>query len=893
MNRAILASLADGAIAVTPNRRLARALLHAYDAKQLASGRAAWPTPSILPYQTWLTTLWEQFVAAGVTDGETLLLTPAQATLLWEQIVDADADGRALLDSRGAAALAADAWTLIHAWGAGRESWRAWRREDREPDDPSMFAGWAERYGAELHRSRMLDAARLPDALAALAPRVASLNRTTILAGFVEFTPQQERLVAALGEQGATFHRIDTLEQVEARVGRTSAISPRAEVIAALTWARSRLAAAPGARIAVVVEDLAARREEVVSLAEDILGPDAILPGATRSAPPFEVSLGRSLASLPIIVAALDLIGLAESRLAAGVAASLLRSAYLPGAEAAWAGRAAIERDWLEAGRREVALPDVIAALDLRSPDLAARWRSASAMLERGRTAAPRAWADAWRTWLVATGWPGPRTLDSAEYQAHQAWERLLLQFSSLGAVAARMNRSVAVDKLRAMARETVFQPEGSDAPIQILGILEASGMSFDSLWVAGLATDRWPPPPSPNPMLPVAWQLERQIPRASPSGALAFARALTAGFAAAASEVVFSSASAIDDRPASPSALITPYPEWPLPTPSRPWSRMIATDPHLERIIDDRAPALAAGSIAPGGSRIIASQSDCPFQAVARHRLGAQPWPAPLGSLSPQERGNLVHWAVAAFWAAAGDHAALVALDRASQRSFVEAAVANALAQFPAVRWRSLPTIVRDAEASRLARLLDAWLELERVRPPFAVEAIEANETMDLSSLSFRIRSDRVDALADGGTAIVDFKTGRAERPASWFEPRPRATQLGMYVLAQRDAQPDIAVRAAAYAQLRPESVVAVGIAADPYAWPALASVSSCKFDDWQALEAWWRSRLGALASEIAAGNAEVSPRQNPLACRTCCLQPLCRIQSVRNLFEQSPDDE
>jgi hypothetical protein len=158
---------------------------------------------------------------------------------------------------------------------------------------------------------------------------------------------------------------------------------------------------------------------------------------------------------------------------------------------------------------------------------------------------------------------------------------------------------------------------------------------------------------------------------------------------------------------------------------------------------------------------------------------------------------------------------------------------------------------------------------------------------------LSFRIRSDRVDALAGGGVAIVDFKTGRAERPGSWFEPRPRATQLGMYVLAQRDAQPDIAVRAAAYAQLRPESVVAVGIAADPQAWPALVAVSSCKFDDWHALEAWWRSRLGALASEIAAGNAEVSPRQKPLACRTCCLQPLCRIQSVRNLFEQSPDDE
>jgi ATP-dependent helicase/nuclease subunit B len=891
VNRAILASLADGAIAVTPNRRLARALLHAFDAEQLASGLTAWPTASILPYQTWLTTLWEQFVAAGATDGETLLLTPPQTALLWEQIVDAD--GRALLNPRGAAAVAAEAWSLVHAWGAGGESWRAWRRDDREADDPSMFAAWAERYTAELHRAGMLDLAQLPDALAALAPHVASLNHTTILAGFVEFAPQQERLFAALGNEGTTLCRLDSLPPVEARVRRTTAISPRAELIAGLTWARDTVIDAPGARVGIVIEDLAVRREEVVALAENILCPSSILPGASSVAQPFEVSLGTSLASIPLIVAALDLIELAASRLAVGAAAALLRSPYLPGADLAWAVRAAIERDWLEAGRRDVTLADAVAALDHRAPALAARWRNASAMLERERVASPRNWADAWRTWLAAAGWPGPRTLDSAEYQAREAWERLLLQFSSLGAVATRMSRSAAVDKLRAMSRETVFQPEGSDAPIQILGVLEASGIAFDALWVVGLAADRWPPAPDPNPMLPIAWQRERKIPRANSSGELAFARALTAGFAAAATEVVFSSAATIDDRPSSPSALIMAYPAWPLPTSTPAWPRMTAADQRLESIADDHAPRLSPGSIAPGGSRIIAAQSDCPFQAVARHRLGAQPWPVPLGGLSPQERGTLVHMTMAAFWIAAGDHATLVALDIAGEKRLVETAVETALAQFPVVRWRSLPTLVRAAEATRLERLLHAWLEIERMRPPFAVHDVEAKATVDLASLTFRMRFDRVDALADGGIAIVDFKTGLAERPARWFDPRPRATQLGMYVLAQRDAQPDVKVRAAAYAQLRPDAVSTVGLVADESAWPGLTHISACNFADWQALEAWWRSQLGALASEIASGNAIVSPRRSPLACRTCCLQPLCRIQSVRNLVEQSLDDE
>jgi RecB family exonuclease len=373
----------------------------------------------------------------------------------------------------------------------------------------------------------------------------------------------------------------------------------------------------------------------------------------------------------------------------------------------------------------------------------------------------------------------------------------------------------------------------------------------------------------------------------------LAFARALTAGFVAAARDVILSSASMIDDRPASPSALIMEYPEAPQPMLSPPWPRVIAAGQPLECVVDDRAPRLAAGSIAPGGSSIVASQSDCPFQAVARYRLGARPWPAPLGSLSPRERGMLVHSAVAAFWAAAGDHATLVALEREPRQSMVEAAVDAALAEFPAMRWRGLPTLVCAAEASRLQRILQAWLEIERTRPPFAVAGMETSELMDLSSLHFRIRPDRVDALADGGIAIIDFKTGRAERPGSWFEPRPRATQLAMYVLAKRDARPDVHVRAAAYAQLKPNAVLAVGLAADGAAWPALMQVASLQFGDWHSLEAWWRSQLGALASEIASGNALVRPRQKPLACRTCCLEPLCRIQSVRNISEQSSDDE
>jgi ATP-dependent helicase/nuclease subunit B len=891
VNPATLALLADGAIAVTPNRRLARALLQAFDAAQRQSGLSAWPTPTILPYPTWLIVSWEALVSGGTTDDDTALLSSTQSLWLWEQIVEAD--GRTLLNPRGAAALASEAWSLVHAWGNGGESWRAWRRDDRDPDDASMFAAWAERYAADLRRNGARDLAQIPDALAARAERVASFPRTTVLAGFVEITPQQERLFAALNHAGATLLRLDTVPAAETRIRRAASPSARTELTAALAWARERVIDSPALRLGIVVEDLVSRREEVVSRAEDILCPSAILPGTDAAVRPFEVSLGRSLASIPLMVAALDLIELAEGRLDAGAAAALLRSPYLPGADPAWASLAAVERDWLEEGRRDVTLADALSALDRRLPALAARWRSAASGFGRERVASPRHWSDAWRAWLAAAGWPGSRELDSGEYQARQAWERLLLDFSSLGVVSKRVDRSQALGKLRALASGTVFQPEGSDAPIQILGVLEASGLPFDALWVTGLTADRWPPSSAPHPMLPIAWQRERRIPRSDASTDLAYFRKLTAGYGAAAPDVIFSSPSTVEDRPSSPSALILEYPEWSPPQPSPSWSQSIAHDRPLESIIDDRAPEVSRGSVAPGGSRIIAAQSDCPFQAVGRHRLDADPWPTPLGSLSAQERGYLVHLSMAAFWTSVRDHRTLVALEDAERARAVEAAVAAALTKFPVVRWRSLPSLVRAAEADRLARLLRVWLEIERARPPFEISAVEQNARLELASLTFRIRFDRIDVLAGGGAAIIDFKTGTAEPPGQWFDPRPRATQLAMYVLAQRDEHPQVEVRAAVYAQLRPEAVAAIGIAADSKAWPGLTDVAKSAAGDWPALEAWWRVRLGALAAEILAGNALVSPRISPLACQHCGLHPLCRIQSARNLAEQGLDDD
>lgn len=885
----ILPALADGAIAITPNRRLARRLHAEFDAAQAATGRRAWPTPTILPYSTWIASLWDAVIARDAAAEQRALLTAPQAMALWRGVVEDS--GATLADTRGAAALASEAWALVHAWGAGGESWRSWARQGDE-QDPSLFAAWADAYLARQRRLGVLDIAQAPDAIAAQAARIAAALPSLWIAGFFERTPAQHRLLTALASSGLPVREVDTRPVRAARVTRTIAATARDEIAVALGWGRAAVRSRPGIRVGIVVEDLAARRDTVVALAQDVLDPGSILPGRPRGAAPFDISLGAPLTAVPLIGAALDLIALAAAPLPAAAAAALLRSPYLPDAEASWQRLAPLERKWLEEGVRTVTLNEAIAAITPFAAELAGRLQRGRDAARAPRSATPREWTDRWRGWLAAAGWPGTRALDSAEYQAREAWEALLGQFVALGAVTPRQDRIEAVGALRALAAETLHQPEGSDAPIQILGVLEAAGLCFDALWVAGLSADRWPAAPRPNPLLPIAWQRERGLPRATAQRELDYARTLTERFARAADEVVFSSATGVDDVPLSPSALLLSYPQSPQPPLPDTWSGSMGREMALERLADERAPPLPPGATLRGGARAIQTQSDCPFQAVARHRLGAKRWPTvPLG-LTAAERGQLVHATLAAFWSAVADRARLLALDADALQVEIAAAVAKGLACLPAARWHHVPDVVRAGEARRIARLLGAWLAIERGRPPFAVAALEARRDLVLAGIAFRMRVDRIDALGDGGVAIIDYKTGALEQPGQWFDDRPRASQLGAYTLAQRASEPQVAVRAVAHGELRTASIAASGLAADRAAWPALADVATIGvFAGWRSLEAWWEEHLGALAAELAAGVATVTPRPQPSPCRICGLQALCRIDSVR--FDEPEDDD
>src|SRR5512144_1380756 len=188
----LTAAAREGATIVTPNNRLARRLRALYDDAQHAAGLRTWEAASILPWPTWLGALWTE-LGERAPERSTHLLSTAQSSLLWRAIVGADTTPAAtLLDDRGAAALAQRAWTTVHSYGAGGESWRGFAAQG---EDEAAFVRWAERYSNALVRLRFEDIARAADALARAIHTLPMRERAIVLAGFLELDPQQQRLV--------------------------------------------------------------------------------------------------------------------------------------------------------------------------------------------------------------------------------------------------------------------------------------------------------------------------------------------------------------------------------------------------------------------------------------------------------------------------------------------------------------------------------------------------------------------------------------------------------------------------------------------------------------------------------------------------------------------------
>lgn len=869
----LLDRAAEGVPVVTAGARLAGFLFHEFGRRMAARGLSAWESPRILPWSTWLGEWWTEAGLRGMVPD---LPVPGseQEHVAWSHFLSRDTTGLAHVD--GAVSAARDAHHLALEWDLDPHA-------DGVPcsDDARAWLGWDRAYAQWLREAGWQDPAAVGDRLAGSAGQGGWIpGERLVITGFDELTPRQQRVIAALEDAGCS---VEWLEH--AGVPGEAVLLPcedtREEVRRAAAWARVLMDSEPEARIAIVVPDLGGLRPLLEQELDRVLMPAAAVPGAGALRRPYNVSLGSTLAAVPVVRMALTLLGIADRRLLFGDAAALLGSPYLAGAEDECSGRALVDAKLREDGQPQVTLDRMgRLARKLECPQLAALVDrlGSGAGSGRDRSQAPSAWAREFSERLERCGWAAGRPLDSAEYQAVDRFRGLLSDLVSLEPVSGEMDRESALQHLRRMAGQCIFQPASDDARLQVLGVLESVGMVFDHLWLLGLHAAAWPPPPRPNPFLPRGLQAERGVPRSTPGRELQVARQQTARLLASAPDIVISHPRHADDEALRCSPLVAgirPAAAGEVPGVELVyWGERIAAAGALEALEPGPGPGLEPGA-AKGGSGLLLDQSACPFRAFAKYRLGARELGEVDVGLDAMRRGSLMHRALELFWTGLGSHADLLALGEDGARDRVGTSVDAALDEFA----RDYPLTVtagfRRVERERLCGTLSAWLELERSRTPFRVVGLEEPCEVGVGGLRLSLKIDRLDELDDGARVVIDYKTGKV-KPSEWFGARPAAPQLPLYSEAVGES-----VAAVAFGVLRAEGVKFAGVGRSDGLLPGVASSADMRDCgvDWDHARDEWRAVLGRLAGEFLSGAAEVDPLRYPATCRYCELGSLCRV--------------
>jgi probable DNA repair protein len=856
-----MAAVTAGHTILAPNAELAAALFDAAERVHQDSGRGVWATPRVRDFVGWLR---EQHVRRQLADASSpRALSDIEERELWRSVIDSSGAGRDILEPTGAARAARRARRAVYEYGIPL---RAVAGHASASEESRVFLDWNRQFD---ERCRMLDCISSDQLLGLAAPPVEPI-------AWIESPAWWPMARQWLSRHGPALP--PTLSTSRA-ANRLHAASPAAELAAIAEWALVNLRNQERFRAWVCVPDLNRRRAEVVDAFDAALAPQRFTLSENSRTAPYAVAGGTPLAEFAPVRAALETLAASEGGVPFERFSTLLRAPELQ-ESAAEAGAAALldvrlrsrgpsEADlatWLEMGERIAAAEGIAPVAALRRLDGARR-----ALDVRGNHPISR-WVTVWITALELGPWALRRGWSSAEYQAAERFRELLGKLAAADSFFGPHSRQSAQLILRRAARDTAFQAQTGVPPVWVSGQLIDPWLNYDGVWITGCSDERWPPPVDPIPLLPVRLQREFGVIAAAAESQLQAALELQSRWAARAGHCVFSYADPGDGRSAAPSPLLPDLAATLAPALPRPhWRALLQAQPTLERLTDEVAPAFGADERTRGVSTLRA-QSRCAFRGFAEARLRCERLERPLPGFNTRERGELIHHALEHVWSSLRDSDALRSISEDEQGRLLDDAARRALARVcrvrdPGPRWRS-------RERERMANLLRKWLEVERQREPFAVEQLEHAAQAQFAGLTFAVRIDRMDRLADGARVLIDYKTGLA--PADWRGERPDNPQLPIYALLH-----PAALAAVAYGRVNAAECSFVAEAQRPAIFKPRGQKSPLEgMSSLAALVEVWARRIESLAADFAAGWAAVAPTVR--ACKTCRFHGLCRVPAA-----------
>ncbi|WP_133130324.1 PD-(D/E)XK nuclease family protein [Legionella yabuuchiae] len=823
----------QGAVIITPNNRLSNQLLGDYSAQ---TGHTVTDKPLCLPYQSFLHHLYKQIIHARPFIEHPIVLNAIQEYYLWYGLLKQEIDPL----PEGLLQEVQSAWTTC----------RQWQIELDHPDflqtpQTQQFQRWQHHYQDQLTTHHAITQDQLVDYILRYLEAIQDIILVWVC--FNDYTPQQEALQQGFSARSCAQYQFERPNESEHSY-YYSAIDEQDEYQQMLAWLTSRVCAGDQ-RIGVVVPELQTKSKRLKRLIQRQI-PDV----------PFNISLGEPLTQHPLISHALLWIHLDQTFINNETARLVLLSPYLGGSKREFLKRS-------ECVQNNKFLKESVLSFDVfikaLQNDLPLLTEILTNLKPYPSIAAPSEWVGYFKQRLIGLGFPGEYSLNSACYQYLQRLEGVFEEFLQLTTVAENLSKAEALGCLTRLAKTTIFQIKQPSSSVQVLGLLEATGCRFDSVWVCGMNDQTLPQKTSLSAFIPIEMQRRVMMPKSLPEKELKLAHSTMTQLQNASKQSVFSYACLLGDTPALPSPLISELPLYAsLPIVHEITSKLIRRE-------ETYSIPLLPNEPFSGGTSLLGNQAKCPFKAFATHRLHAKALQSITAGPDASERGQMLHKIMEKIWQQLGDQKTLLTLSAEDLNHKIEQIIQETVGRYTDFRMLSFPSLMKQIEYSRLKTLVQTCLEWEKQRCAFSVLAIEQTHTIELAGIPLTLRVDRLDQVGPH-TWVIDYKTTLpANKP--WNSSRPEEPQMLLYALL------DETINALLFLQLKAGKLALSGLSAEDTDLNGIKSLK--KEEDWSELRHTWREQLSLLAEEFRQGYCPPKPNRISL-CQQCDFPNLCRME-------------
>jgi len=886
--KALLAASKPGTLILTPGGRLARRLKHRFRTSEITRGQQGWVPPDVLTLNAWAWKAW------NTTWPLSRPLSELSCLALWKEALNLVPPPEPFQPDLALCQTLNETYTVLVRHGLPTEGPAAalsplvsWRR---------AVTG---RFEAFAEEQKAFHPARLPVHLSqAVRDGRAPLPAAIILAGFESPAPVEEAL----------FKCLDTacsMTRFQLPVGKAEnlegVVLPSRE--SEVAWLAQQLVmdaqTLPLNRIGVVVPET----EKYVPLIERALR-DVIGESSDSTTASYNISVGTPLLERSLVQA-----GLLPLRFwTEGEPRALLLSMILSPYYSVWSrGRdrmARADKVW-RSHNLDQGLDALFQALAHEDPELFRQFDDGPASFQQSIETFVQKQVQTGDRWvhLLEQFWSGagfPVISDEADTGAWNHLRALLY-----GLKEDLKETEMSLGELGALLRYLLSQEQvhvhgSEEAGLQILGLIESRGLSFEKLYVLGLSAGSLPRPVRPLPLLDA---LERPLVQgATVESQFTFAREAFSHLLACAPHTTLMRPEEESAEPLAPSPFFAeavnreskPVMDvWNAPDPV--WSRA-AWLQLAKKGLKNRSdfppsdPPLEAHQLPDAVSVArLATAFACPFRFFVETVFKLAPLDELILGVSPRDRGNALHRVLALFTgrsrragetgsAPGGD-----AMEATLMACVDEVLSTHGKAKNPAHRHGWIMERRRwVGDKGDSSGLLKIWLTLEQERLAAGWQWLSEESSFDgltFPDWPFSVtgRVDRIDGHEEEGVTLWDYKSGSHPAARAVIEglidpqlPAYMEAAIAKRIGGIEKALGTGATMSAGYITLKRSSSVA-------------HKVVEPKGEDWQQVLVRWRGAVARLGQILVSGNLEAMPfpvsdgGDPQKACRFCPYGPLC----------------